>query len=231
MSTIRKVFRFILCATVFFSAVNSYAQESTTGSEVSVLTEKSPSGLFEEYKHIPKTDYAENEKIKNFGIMYGLQWGVYLVTQWETIEDNGSFKNWINNPWHPDYDKDTYDYNIFKHAYSGQLYYQFYRSRGYDEVTAFYWTIASSMAFEFTIETVTEVPSFQDMYLTPVLGTVVGVGFEKLSFYYHSKKTTPYRLLGYIFNPFTLLPSSHYGYVAPIVSENFKGVNVSWSFE
>ncbi|WP_413584300.1 DUF3943 domain-containing protein [Bdellovibrio sp. HCB274] len=233
MSTIRKVFSILLCATVLFSAVNTHAQDSAATPDVSNLIEKKPSDLYEQYRHLPKSasEFEPGDKWKYFGIMYGLQWGVYLVTQWETIEEHASFDNWIHNPWTPDYDKDTYDYNIFKHAYSGQLYYQFYRSRGYDEVTAFYWTVASSMAFEFTIETMTEVPSFQDMYLTPVLGAVVGVGFEKLSLYYHSKKTLPYRLLGYVFNPFTLLPSSQYGYVAPIVSENYKGVNVSWSFE
>lgn len=200
--------------------------------EPAQAVEKNPSGLYEEYRHIQKIDFEKHEKLKNFGIMYGLQWIVYGITQEETIREHGSFHNWLTNPWHADYDKDTYDYNIFKHALSGQLYYQFYRSRGYPEQQAFLWTVASSTAFEFTIETVTEVPSYQDLYQTPVLGTIVGVGMEKLSMYFHSKKTWPNRLLGYVFNPFTLLSDSQYGYVTvPVVTKNFKGVQLSWSFQ
>ncbi|WP_413581719.1 DUF3943 domain-containing protein [Bdellovibrio sp. HCB288] len=231
MLTIQKVSSTLLALILLFTAGHSFAQVSAEAGSGSVIVEKKPSNLFENYQHLPRADIEPGEKWKYFGVMYGLQWAVYLVTQWETIEDHGSFDNFFDHALHPDYDKDTYDYNIFKHAYSGQLYYQFYRSRGYDEVTAFYWTIGSSLAFEFAIEPLTEVPSLQDIYLTPVLGTIVGVGFENLSFYFHSKKTWPNRLLGYIFNPFTLLPDSHYGYVAPIVSDKFKGVNVGWSFE
>ncbi len=200
--------------------------------EVPTTLEKNPSGLYEEYRHFEKTDFEKYEKLKNFGIMYGLQWVVYIITQRETIEEHGSFQNWITNPSHAEYDKDTYDYNIFKHSLSGELYYQFYRSRGYSEGESFLWAVASSTAFEFTIETITEPPSYQDLYQTPVLGTVVGVGFEKLSLYFHSKKTWPNRLLGYVFNPFSLLASSQYGYVAiPVVSQNYNGVNLSWSFQ
>ncbi|WP_413557226.1 DUF3943 domain-containing protein [Bdellovibrio sp. HCB209] len=224
----RKFFKSLLLSVVVLFGSVVHAEDTTTAESI----HKKPTGMFEEYKHIPKTEFAEHEKLKNFGIMYGLQWIVYIGSQHETIKSHGSWHNFFNNPFHPDYDKDTFDYNIFKHSLSGELYYQYYRSRGYIEQDAFLWAVTSSLAFEFAIETVTEVPSLQDIYLTPVLGTIVGFGFEKLSLYFHSKKTWPNRLLGYVFNPFTILPDSRYGYVAmPIVSENFKGVQVSWSFE
>ncbi|UYL07926.1 DUF3943 domain-containing protein [Bdellovibrio sp. SKB1291214] len=215
----------ILSVAVLFSVI--------TGAEESApVLQKNPTGLYEEYKQIPKAEFEKHERLKNFAIMYGLQWIVYGVTQYHTIKEHGSFHNWIRNPWHADYDKDTYDYNIFKHSLSGELYYQYYRSRGYSEQESFLWAVASSTAFEFTIETVTEVPSYQDLYQTPVLGTVVGVGMEKLSLYFHSKKTWPNRLLGYFFNPFTLLSHSQYGYVTvPVVTNNYKGIQISWSFQ
>ncbi|QDK45743.1 DUF3943 domain-containing protein [Bdellovibrio sp. ZAP7] len=221
-----KIFSALFLSAALLLASPAHAQEETPSFQ------KDPSGLYEEYRHFEKPEFEKYEKLKNFGIMYGLQWVVYAITQAETIQEHGSFHNWITNPSYAEYDKDTYDYNIFKHSLSGELYYQFYRSRGYTETEAFLWTVASSTAFEFTIETVTEAPSYQDLYQTPVLGTVVGVGFEKLSLYFHSKKTWSNRLLGYVFNPFSLLKSSRYGYVAvPVVSQNFHGVNLSWSFE
>ncbi|MBO9665352.1 MAG: DUF3943 domain-containing protein [Bdellovibrio sp.] len=186
----------------------------------------------ERYVQISRTDFTGTERAINFGLMYAGQWIVYGITQEETIREHGSFSNWITNMWHPEYDKDTYDYNIFKHAISGQLYYQWYRSRGYTEQRAFLWSFMSSLAFEFTIETVTERPSFQDMYLTPVLGSVLGMGMERVSLYFHSKKSWPYRALGFLFNPFSLLPDSQYKFVAvPIAKKDFAGLQVSWSFQ
>lgn len=174
-------------------------------------------------------EFSNTDKAKNFAAVYGFQWGFYLLSQEQTIRTHGSFNNWLENPFHPEFDKDTFDYNIFKHAFSGSYYYLYYRSRGYTEQSAFIWTVASSMAFEFTIETVTERPSIQDMYQTPLFGAIVGVGFETLSLKLHSLDTWYGHALGYLLNPFTLLPHDTFT-VAPVVSPNQVGALMSWSY-
>jgi hypothetical protein len=145
-------------------------------------------------------------KLANFGLVAATQVVTYWLTQEEIIREHGSWKNWIQHPLMPHFDKDNFDYNIVKHSFVGHYYYLFYRSRGYSERSAFFWTVGSSALFEFAIETYTERPSFQDLYLTPVFGTILGMGMERMSRYFHSLHTLPTSLIGYIFNPMTLIP-------------------------
>jgi hypothetical protein len=170
------------------------------------------------------------EKALNFGAVYVVQWGFYLTTQKKEIDKHGSFDNWLHNPTRPHPDKDSFDYNLVKHSLVGNYYYLFYRSRGYSERSSFLWSMLSSLAFEFTIETVTEPPSFQDIYQTPVFGTVLGVGSEKLSLYLHSLDTRWGHVLGYIFNPFSLLPSTSNFIAGPIIQKDHVAMRISWEF-
>lgn len=70
---------------------------------------------------------------------------------------------------------------------------------------AFLWSFVSSLAFEFTIETVTERPSWQDIYQTPVYGTLLGLGVEKVSDKLYETNTWWGKTLGTVINPFRLL--------------------------
>lgn len=141
----------------------------------------------------------------NFGAMYAAQVGVYVLTQKPAIEDHGSFRNWYTYPFRPHFDTDSFDYNIFQHSLTGTAYFLFYRARGYKRVDAFLWSFISSLAFEFTIETVTERPSWQDIYQTPVYGTIVGMGVEKISDTLYNTQTWWGKTLGTIVNPFRLI--------------------------
>ncbi|KYG65734.1 hypothetical protein AZI86_01270 [Bdellovibrio bacteriovorus] len=174
----------------------------------------------------PATEYAQN-----FGIMYSAQWAFYVLSQEDTIDKHGSFKNWIEYPTQPDFDKDSFDYNIFKHSLAGNYYYLFYRHQGYSEMESFAWTFLSSLAFEFTIETVTEKPSFQDIYQTPIYGTIVGMGSERLSQYLLDSDATWMRVLGYVVNPFNLLGPHPLDVSAlPIFDAKAPGFVMSWRF-
>lgn len=185
-------------------------------------------------KYIPKVrdNFSTSEKLLNFGVVYGAQWTYYLIGQREQLDDHGSFENWTKNPFSPHFDKDSFDYNIFAHSFTGNYYYLWYRSRGYTEQNAFIWSFLSSVAFEFTVETATERPSWQDLYQTPVFGSVLGMGMEKLSRYLHSKETWWGDTLGYIINPFTLIPQSEEHEVAfvPIVDKNFHGAALTYRY-
>jgi hypothetical protein len=183
------------------------------------------------YVHIEEAHISAGERVVNFSILYGLQWGTYVITQHETIRTQGSFANWTHNPFKPHFDLDGINYNIFAHSYVGHLYYQYYRAQGYGQAASFLWTAISSTAFEFAIETATEQPSFQDLYQTPIFGTLLGNGFERVSFYFHSMDVWPARALGYLFNPFSLIPGSSYGWVVvPVVNPQAPGMAVSWTF-
>lgn len=166
----------------------------------------------------------------NFGLVYVADWAFYIATQHETILDDGSFQNWATNWYQPHFDNDSFEYNIFKHSIVGQAYYQFYRSRGYEVKRAFLWSFASSLAFEMFIETVTERPSFQDIYQTPVYGTILGIGLEKLSQVCHRTETGLGHVCGYLLDPFTLLPKSPKFAFYPVISRDRYLADFVWEF-
>jgi hypothetical protein len=158
---------------------------------------------------LPSTRPASSsERLTNFALVYSAQWLVYGFTQGSTIGKHGSFRNWVEYPTQPHFDNDDYDFNIHKHSVSGASYYLFYRSRGYGMKDAFLWSFASSLAFEFTVETYTERPSYQDIYQTPVFGTLLGIGLETASRHLVASSSRFIRFFGYVLNPFALIANS-----------------------
>lgn len=145
---------------------------------------------------------------KQVSLLYGGQWGYYLVGQNENLREHGRLRNWYANPLNPHFDKDFYDFNLVLHTMTGTLYYGYYRSFGSSRPRSLALSTLSVLLFEFTIETGTERPSFQDIYQTPVLGAVVGMGLEDLSLLCLESRYAPVRGMGYLFNPFTLVPGS-----------------------
>ena len=180
----------------------------------------------------PPPTRSARELGMNFGVVYATQWAVYLVTQEETIREHGSWDNFFSYPLRPDFDKDSFDYNILKHALSGNYYYLFYRSRGYSEVESFAWTFMSSLAFEFAVETYTERPSYQDIYQTPIYGTLVGMGAERIGNYFFSSDSKFVRGFGYLFNPFELIKVKKETHIVaiPAIEREALGFNISWRF-
>ena len=180
----------------------------------------------------PPPERSSKELLLNFGAVYVNQWTIYILTQHETIKEYGSWQNFFSYPLRPDFDKDTFDYNILKHALSGNYYYLFYRARGYSESEAFAWTFMSSLAFEFAVETYTEQPSYQDIYQTPIYGTLVGMASERISHYLLSRESTFAHVLGYLVNPFEIFKEKKGTEVVayPQIEKETLGFNVSWRF-
>ena len=219
----------LLLLLLTFSPNISFSQSPQTGFE------EEDGGSFPLYKPEGRETVPTKEKLYNFGAVYAFQWAFYLYSQEDTIREHGSWKNFFTKPLGPRFDKDSFEYNIFKHSLTGNYYYLFYRSRGYTEKNAFFWSFMSSLAFEFAVETATESPSYQDIYQTPVFGTVLGIGFEKLSFYFHEWETWYGSVLGFIVNPMTLIPQfarDKPGQVsaAPIINKNTAGAVVTYRF-
>lgn len=168
---------------------------------------------------------------KQVSLLYAGQWSYYLIGQGENLKENGNLRNWARNPGNPHFDKDFYDFNLVMHTMTGTLYYGYYRSYGNSRPRSLALSTLSVLLFEFTIETGTERPSFQDIYQTPVLGAVVGMGMEDLSLLCLESRYAPVRGLGYLLNPFTLVPGSAWQVkLRPVVAHDNLGGNLVVSF-
>lgn len=183
-----------------------------------------------ERKWFNQNDVPGRELSANFWTVFGVQWLVYYIDQEDTIREHGSFESWGSNIFKTTFDKDDYHYNIYKHTFVGQYYYLFYRSRGYSQRDSFLWSFVSSAAFEYTIETLTEPPSHQDVYQTPVYGSILGYYTESLSDYLHDSDYQFIRLFSYLFNPFRILPSTKDVYFSANMIGNQKVVGVHYAF-
>ncbi len=95
-------------------------------------------------------------------------------------KDEFSFDKYKNNIRHSVWDSDQWDINYILHPYWGSAYYVRARERGYDENAAFWYSAALSASFEFGFEAFFEEPSLQDIIVTPVAGSFLGMYFMKL---------------------------------------------------
>jgi len=209
--TLLILFSLILIGSAPLYSAEEYAHDDYQGTE-------------KKFIHITRTDISLKEKLATTALLYAGQWGYYAASQRKTIAQEGSFKNWYNNMYKVHLDKDSYDYNIILHTLAGNYYYLYYRSRGYSKPITLLWSTISVLLFEFTIETTTERPSWQDIYQTPVLGFVLGVGFESLSTFLLNIDNPVASFFGYLLNPFAVFPFSYYEINAvPLLGTNYAG--------
>ena len=96
------------------------------------------------------------------------------ISNWD--KEEGIFSKWTDNvKAGPVWDRDTVGLNYIGHPYFGGVYYQVARKSGYRQWDAFmYATIMSTFYWEYGIEAFAEVPSIQDLVVTPVLGWAYG---------------------------------------------------------
>lgn len=213
---------------------HSFAQEI----EKNIIKHRSISNMFQE-NFLPSSDVIHNnrdislnETLVSLGIVQSVFLGGYIVGQYETIKEHGSFKNWYTNISKVHFDKDSYDYNIITHIGNAHYAFLFYRSRGFTKMNSFLLTTIGSTVFEFLIETVTEPPSVQDLWQTPVLGSLLGMGTESLSLYLLNMDFIVTDVLGYILNPFTILPFSYYEVnTIPIISKRYTGIGITFALK
>lgn len=100
------------------------------------------------------------------------------VTKWDS-EDSG-FSNlgdkWLDNVKDgPTWDRDEHYLNYIMHPYFGGVYYTAARHSGFDEFESFVYSFTMSTFFwEYGVEAFAEIPSWQDLFITPFFGAVVG---------------------------------------------------------
>lgn len=113
-----------------------------------------------------------------FGYGFGVIGLLYVLpesfTNWD--KEEGDFIKWGENvKAGPTWDRDDVPLNWIGHPYFGSAYYQVARKSGYRQWDAFvYGFLMSTFYWEYGIEALAEVPSVQDLVITPVLGWVWG---------------------------------------------------------
>lgn len=137
-------------------------------------------------------------------IAFGVLWIMpESVTNWdkEEMKEKGILWKWKENvKAGPVWDKDNWVLNWITHPYCGGIYYMTARSSGFTVLESFgYSAIMSTFFWEYGIESFAEVPSIQDLIITPVLGSAVGEGFfyAKKSILRHDRKVLKSKFLGY----------------------------------
>lgn len=196
-----KIVSFLI--TLFLASQTVLAQNLDESAFIDPVTNR-PVRLYE-YKFIEK-EHTPLDNAKNIGILYGLAWVFYPVVQPKVFNGAGGWRDYKKNLGKVVFDKDEPFWNFFVHPLTGSQLYLLYRADGYTRMEAFGMTFVTSALFEFTIEIFTEPASIQDLYQTPVLGSAIGLGLEKLSLYSLNTGTTFGKIFGHLINPATLLP-------------------------
>lgn len=81
----------------------------------------------------------------------------------------------------PVWDKDNFVFNYILHPYGGAVYYMGARSNGFNMLGSFlYSSFVSNVLWEYGIEAFMEIPSIQDLMVTPIVGSLVGESFYRL---------------------------------------------------
>ena len=201
--------RLIAALCLFLLSLSILAEEidtdKTNSKDLPTLPIDRPN-VFEKHYHYEykDRDHTFKESAQHVGVLFGLNIFGYYLSQPDEVRENGSFEKYEENFGDIVFDKDAPFWNLMTHPLVGSQVYLYYRGFGYSPQRAFLMTAIQSTIFEFTIEIYTEPASVQDLYQTPVLGSLLGFGIEKLSMRWLNSDSQFLRTMGHIMNPWTL---------------------------
>lgn len=115
-----------------------------------------------------------------FGLGVGVAGVIWLlpedVSGWDKSDPTPLGESWRNNVREgPVWDQDDHLINYVGHPYFGGVYYQSARNSGYNEWNSFFYSfLMSTFYWEYGLEAFAEVPSIQDLIVTPVGGYFYG---------------------------------------------------------
>ena len=97
----------------------------------------------------------------------------------DKIREEGLFKRWKENVQAgPVWDDDGWFLNWVSHPWAGAVYYMSARGSGFKRWESFlYSNVMSTFFWEYGVEAFAEVPSWQDLIVTPILGSLLGEFF------------------------------------------------------
>jgi len=124
------------------------------------------------------TWYFLGYQAATIAVLYAMPEG---ASGWTKEQKEGySMSIWWDNVTHPQIDSDDFYINYVLHPYLGAAYFVRARERGYNDVESFWYSALLSSAYEFGAEALFEEPSIQDIIVTPVGGTLVGMYFMQV---------------------------------------------------
>lgn len=154
---------------------------------VVLLQDMNPSEFRHEIDISPLTNNEKNIVNDTRNLAYsmvgamGILWAMpESFTKWdkEKIRNSkgGIFSEYADNIRKgPVVDKDDWAVNFIGHPVSGAAYYTMARHAGYSPMQSFgYSVLMSTFFWEYGVEAFAEVPSIQDLILTPVIGSLLG---------------------------------------------------------
>lgn len=120
--------------------------------------------------------WSQTQSIFGYGV--GVAGFIWLlpeeISNWE--KEGKVFKKWGDNVTSgPVWDRDVFWINYLGHPYFGGTYYQAARKSGYRQWDSFVYSfLMSTFYWEYGLEAFAEIPSIQDLVVTPVLGWAWG---------------------------------------------------------
>ena len=105
-------------------------------------------------------------------------------TNWEedALQGSSLTDGWVDNvTTKPVWDEDDLGTNYLGHPMSGAIYYAMARNDGLNIFeSALYTTVMSTFLWEYGYESFAEIPSIQDLVVTPLFGAILGEGMHVL---------------------------------------------------
>lgn len=107
------------------------------------------------------------------------------ATAWnrQELQKDPFYTRWFNNIFKkgPEWDHDKVIFNFVLHPYAGAAYFMAARTCGFNFwQSLLYSACISTIGWEFGIEACMERPSYQDIFITPLVGSIMGEGFYRL---------------------------------------------------
>lgn len=97
------------------------------------------------------------------------------ITKWDEDWMDDAKRN-LKRAWTkaPVWDKDEWAINYIGHPLAGAAYYNMLRSQGASRLSSFIFSTVQSTIWEYGIEAIAEQPSIQDLFITPLVGSLIG---------------------------------------------------------
>lgn len=149
--------------------------------------QKNTSFIQSKLKYQPKRD--KKRLLINTAVNMGINLTKFVIlwtspecfSNWDkrAIRNKGYFESWKEHVKEgPKTDKDSFFLNGIMHPWGGAIYYMSARGCGFRWWESFlYSAVLSTFMWEYGIEAIAEVPSWQDLTITPIVGSVIGECF------------------------------------------------------
>jgi len=175
------------------------------------------------YENLSERDKVVAESVRNLSMlgfaMFAVLWAMpEELTKWDKDREiSDVFDKWQENVKDgPVVDEDDWAVNFIGHPLSGAYEYMFLRNAGFSKLESFGFAVfVSTVMWEYGIEAFAEVPSIQDLLLTPTIGALLGEAFHVMD----SKLKD---------NDYILLNSRRFGRIVHHIINPVEGINNSF---